>query len=224
MKKIFLILVCIFGLSFNASAAVVKPGEKVHYKLVQLGFKVGEATLTFVGEQTYQNQKAILIIFDSQWFNSFDEERIYLDSNTYKPLAVQRDLNILGNKEKIQELYSGNQVKILKNAGDKQSEQTIDKAGGIDNIYAFIYRYRQSGEFKMNDRFEVHLPTKDITIKMVKRVALSAAGKKYNAFYMESDPAKYKLWFDSSEQKIPLRISGSVGVANTVMVMTKYEN
>ena len=224
MKKIFLVFLCLIGLSFDVSAAVVKPGEKIHYNLVQTGLKMGEATLTFVGKQKYQKQNVVLIMFRAKGFNFLDEEKIYLDSTTYMPVAVERNLNIFGSKEKIKESYLKDQVKIVKNAGGKSSEQTIDKAGGIDNIYAFIYRYRQSGGFKMDDHFDVHLPTKDITIKMVKQVPLGVAGKKYNAFYMESDPAKYKLWFDSSEKKLPLRISGAVGIANTAMIMTGYEN
>ncbi len=208
----------------NASAQAFKSGEKIYYNVVQMGLKIGEASLTFVGEVEYQQQKAVLIVFHAKGFNFYDEEKIYLNPSTLKPVAVLRDLNIFGNKEKIEEGYSDGHLKIVKNVGSSQSEQSIDKKGGMDNIYAFIYRYRQEGNFKLSDSFDVHLPTKDIMIKMIKQVPLKIAGEKYNAFYMESNPAKYKIWFDSSDKKLPLRISGAIGVANTVMVMTKYEN
>jgi hypothetical protein len=218
--RIFLLCVMMLGFSLPASADAIKPGEKIYYNITKMGMKMGEATLTFVGEQSYKDQKAVLIIFNAKGFNFFDEEKIYLDPKTYKPIAVERDLNIFGKKEKIQEVYTEGHVKVLK---EGQPEQTIDKAGWMDNIYGFIYSYRQTGAFKKDDRFAVRLPTKDVTIKMIKQTPLTAAGNKYNAFYMESDPSQYKLWFDASVHKLPLRISGSVGVANTVMTMTKYE-
>ena len=219
-----LILILFVLFQSVVSAAPFEPGEKIRYNVSQLGLKVGEATLTFVGEQTYQEQKTVLILFHAKGFNFFDEEKIYLNPQTYKPIVILRDLNIFGRKEKIQELYSNGHIKIIKNAQGKSSEQSIDKAGEIDNIYAFIYRYRQTGEFKIKDRLSVHLPTKDITIKVAKQTALNTAGKKYSAFYMESEPTQYRLWFDTSDRKLPLRISGAIGVANTVMAMTGYEN
>ncbi|MBF0489385.1 MAG: DUF3108 domain-containing protein [Candidatus Omnitrophica bacterium] len=218
-------MLCVVGASSTVLAQAFKPGEKITYNVLQMGVKVGEATLTFVGEKAYENQKALLIVFQSKGLTFFDEEKIYLNPLTFKPLAVERDLDIFGNKEKINERYSQGSVKIFKDAAGKRIEQTIDKAGGMDNIYAFIYRYRQSGAFKMNERFDVHLPTKDITIQLKRQVDLNnIAGQNYRAFYMESDPAKYKLWFDASDKKLPLRISSAIGMANTVMVMTGYEN
>lgn len=208
----------------SVSAEGIKAGEKIHYNVLQMGMKLGEATLTFKGEESYEGRPAVLIVFLAKGFNFFDEEKIYVDPVTYKPFLVERDLNIFGSKEKIREVYAPGQVKIIKtSASGTQSEQTIDKDGLMDNIYAFIYAYRQTGLFSMQDRFKINLPTKDVVIRMVRQVPLSAAGQRYNAYYMESDPAKYKLWFDSSKDKLPLRISGAIGVANTSMVMTKYE-
>jgi len=213
------------GISFSAMAdEVYEAGETIYYNILQMGLKVGEATLNYVGPQSYNGQDVVLIIFSAKGFNFYDEERIYLTPDSLKPVEILRDLNIFGHKEKIQEQYLPNQIKVTKTEGSKASEQIIDKKGDIDNIYAFIYRYRQSGDFKINDLLDIHLPTTDVKIKLTKETVIAAGGKKYKSYYMESDPAKYKLWFDASDSKLPLRISGSVGVANTSMVMTKYEN
>jgi hypothetical protein len=40
---------------------------------------------------------------------------------------------------------------------------------------------------------------------------------------MQSQPTRYKIWFDSSERKLPLRITGTIGFINSVMTMTGYE-
>ena len=212
-------LILIVTLSTACLAGVIKPGEKIRYKIVKLGIKAGEASLTFVGPRIYRRHQTILIIFQAKGFNFFDEEHIFVDPKGLMPLFVERNLNIFGKKEKITEEYTSGHVKIIKG----KEQQTIDKAGNIDNIYAFIYRYRQQGTFKLDETFDIPLPTKDVKIKLVKQESLNVAQKKYDAFYMESDPADYKIWFDASEKKIPLRINGAIRMASADMVMIKYE-
>ena len=67
------------------------------------------------------------------------------------------------------------------------------------------------------------LPTKDLKIRLVKRVVLKINGKFYDSYYMQSRPVRYKIWFDTSEHKWPLRITGTIGLINSVMTMTGYE-
>jgi len=64
-------------------------------------------------------------------------------------------------------------------------------------------------------------PSKEGVIKKVKPI--KGGGKKYNAYFLESDSKKYRMWFDFSSAKIPLRIDGAVGFGNTKMIMNKYE-
>jgi hypothetical protein len=82
---------------------------------------------------------------------------------------------------------------------------------------------RQKGGFKTGEVLDVRLPTQDFKIELVKQVSFKAAGQTYDSFYMESKPPQYKLWFDAGSKKLPLRISGSMGVANTTMTMTDYK-
>ena len=67
------------------------------------------------------------------------------------------------------------------------------------------------------------LPTKDFKVRLVNRVILKIGEKSYDSYYMQSQPAKYKIWFDSSVHKWPLRITGTIGFINSVMTMTGYE-
>ena len=204
-------------------AAPFKPGEKIHYNVSQLGLKVGQATLTFVGSQEYRGHQTIRIDFHAQGFNFLDHEQIYLAPETLRPLFVERDLNIFGSRENIVEEYSPGQVKIVKKASGKIIQQVIDKKEWMDNIYAFIYRYRLSGKFELNDTLDTNLPTKSIKIKLLRKEAVVAARTRYNTYYLESDPAQYRIWFEDSDKKIPLRIKGSIGLTNTSMMMTGYE-
>ncbi len=218
MRTIILLCGLLIGSAWQ-SAWGQEVGEQIHYNLTQMGIKAGEATLTFNGKVKIKDQETIYIDFVAQGMNFQDHEKIYLDPQRLKPLIVERDLNIFGKKEKIVEFYSQGKLKIVKTVGNKTTEQVIDKAGWMDNIYAFIYRYRQSGKFQINETLSINLPTKDIKIVLVKKDTLTIGDKTYDVLYMQSKPSKYKIWFETSSKKLPVRISGAVGFGNTAMVM-----
>ncbi len=200
-----------------------KKGETIKYSVKKLAFKAGDATLTYHGQQNVDGREVCLIVFKADGFNFYDEEKIYMDAKTYAPIVVERDLNIFGKKEKITEEYLEGKIKITKIVKGKKTVETMTKKGQIDNIYGAIYHYRQTGTFKVGDEMMLRLPTMDVTLKLAKTVKIDAGGKKYDAYYMESVPAKFMVWFDTSPKRIPLRINGSVGMANTVMTMTEYK-
>ncbi len=200
-------------------------GEKITYAIKKMGVKAGEASLIFHGLTRIDNKEVYLIEFRANALNFLDEEKIYIDPKTFYPLIVKRDLNIWGKKEKISEEYwpEKGQVKITKNSGGKITEQTIEKKEALDNIYSFIYRYRSRGQFQIGDTLSMHLPTKDVLLKLKEITKLKAAGKQFEAYYMKSEPAQYEVWFDKSDKKIPLQINGAVGFGDTAMVMVKYQ-
>ncbi len=200
-------------------------GEEVHYEIKNLGIRAGEATLTYEGIVDYRGQKFFLIIFRAEGLNFFDEEKIYASTKDFYPVFVQRDLNIWGKKEKIEEQYwpQKGQIKIIKDLNGKKEEQVIEKEGLIDNIYCFIYRYRAQGDFELGEYFTIHLPTKDVKITLKKETTVRTAGGAYTAYYMQSNPSQYKVWFGKSAKKKPLRINGSIGLSATSMTMMDYK-
>lgn len=202
-----------------------KEGEKVIYDIKSMGVRAGEAVLTFHGVQKLHGKNFYLITFKASAVNFFDEEKIYADIETFYPLIVLRDLNIWGKKEKIKEEYDAQKgiIKITKNHGRKTTEQVIKKSGMIDNIYCFIYRYRKDGKFDPGDSLVIHLPTTDVTIDLVKLTKLKTANEIFDAYFMETVPPKYKVWFGTGEEKIPLRINGSVGISAASLTMRSYE-
>ncbi len=200
-------------------------GEKITYSIKQLGFKAGEAVLSFEGLAAKDDKDFMLIVFKAEGMNFLDLEKIYADPKTLLPQIVVRSLNIFGKKEQITEYYEpqNGKVRVVKTADGKITEQVVVKKGLLDNIYCFIYRTRRDAEFKVGDIMAINLPTMDLQIKLEEKKNLTAAGKKYESFFMQSTPSKYKLWFDVSRQKIPLRIDGAVGIGNTTMTMKSYE-
>ncbi len=211
--------------SAMARPAPFKPGETIRYAIKQSGVKVGEASLVFQGPADAGGKKSVLIVFTSKGFNFLDEERIFLDPDTFLPRMVVRNLNIFGRQENITEEYdpAAGGIRITKTAQGKTTVDVLAKPGVIDNIYGFIYRYRRQGEFNKGETFAMRLPTLDVTMQDVGDMSFNAAGKTYTAALMRSVPAKYSVWMDKSDQRLPLRIAGAVGIANTVMIMTGYE-
>jgi hypothetical protein len=199
--------------------------ETIQYSIRQLGFD-GEASLTMAGPRDHKGYKTLLIVFKANGVNFSDEENIYVDPVTYKPLFVERNfsLSVFG-QGKISEDYvsSKGEILITKTDGDRVTKQVINKEGDVDNIYGFIYRYRKEGSFKIGDVLNMTLPTRDLKIELVKRVNIKIGGKYYDSYYMQSQPVRYKIWFDSSKRKWPLRITGTIGFINSVMTMTGYE-
>jgi hypothetical protein len=216
MRKLYLSLMfCLLPVLVHA--------ETMTYNIKQFGINFGKATLTIDEKTNFEGKPAVMVHFKADGFNFYDEEKIYLNPETYKPFVVLRDLNILGNKEKITEHYSNGKIEINKEAGGKKTKQTLNIKGDVDNIYGFIYRYRKQGSFKKGDTLDVVLPTQKLKIKLIKETKFNAMGKNFDTFYMESEPAQYKIWFDAGEKKLPLRINGSVGAAGGVMTMTDYK-
>lgn len=236
MKKFYLIsgiflsalmLTCEQGCADKTEkiAAPSNVGEKISYAIRKMNVKAGNATLVFNGPAKLDTRDTMLITFTADGLNFFDEEKIYVDPKTYFPVRVQRDINIWGKKEKITEDYfpGEGRVNITKVAGGKTTQSEIKKPGNIDNIYAFIFRYRRSGTFKLGEELLLKLPTQDVKLKLEEITDIKAADRNYSAFFMKSDPPKYQVWFDASDKKIPLRINGAVGFGSTAMMMTEYQ-
>ena len=199
-------------------------GETITYDITKIGFKVGEAVLTYAGPRHVQCRDVILVTLVSKGPAFFDREAIYLDPATFLPLRVERAVRFPGKKETIVEYYdqARGRARIVKTARGTITERVIEKGRPIENIYGFIYRYRSSGEFHVGEKRGVHLPTRDVTFTLAGKEKFNAAGTVYEAYAMESMPAQYRVWFDVGAAKIPLRIDGAAGLGKTAMTLRLY--
>ena len=110
-----------------------------------------------------------------------------------------------------------------KTAGKNIFRQTIKRKDKVDNIYCFIYRYRDKGTFKTGDTLSINLPTQNVHISLTSRDKVKTGNEAHDAFYMETQPRKYRVWFADDAHKTPLRIDGAVGFGSTSLIMTAYE-
>lgn len=208
-----------------AVAAPFVPGEVIYYNVKQLGVKVGTASLAFKGDVYAEGKKFTLVVFTAQGPTFYDEERIFLDHQTFLPVRVMRDLNIFGNKESIMEEYDQAQgeVRITKVADGKTTSQAISKPAPVENLYGFLYRTRQDGAVSVGKSLEMRLPTLTVRLDGIEAMKFKAAGETFTAVMMKSVPSKYTIWFDTGAHRLPLRIAGALGLSNTVMTMTGVE-
>ena len=206
------------------AAAPFAAGEVIRYAVKMAGIKAGEATLAFKGETDRDGKKCTLIMFSATGFNFLDDERIYVDGQTFLPELVVRDLNIFGLKATITEEYdqAAGTIKVTKVANGATTVQVLEKKGPIDNIYGFIYRYRVHGGLNQEEEFRISLPTHDVTIAGVKDVEFAAAGKTYPAILLRSVPPQYSIWMDRGPERLPLGIAGAFGIENVVMTMVGH--
>ncbi len=202
-----------------------KTGEEIRYNVKKFGVKAGTATLRFEGQTQLNGKSAYLIVFTVKGLNFFDEERIYVDPYSFLPIQVDRDVNVFGKEEKITEVYDhqAGQVVLTKKKGDREVQETIEKQGKIENIYGFIYRYRRDGSFGEGETIKLSLPTKDMSFQLEGKEKISLGRKQYEAYIMESHPRQFRVWFDESPKKIPLRIDGAMGFGQTSMVLAQYD-
>ena len=209
----------------TAQAAAFRPGEVIRYAVKQGFIKAGEATLEFRGETYRDGRKYTLIIFNAKGFNFRDEERIFVDGKTFLPQLVLRDLNIFGSVENIMEEYdqAAGTIRITKVAGGRSSDQLIQKKGPVENIFAFLYRYRLQGDLDPKASFSLNIPTMDLTMSGEKERVFNTAGTAYPALLISTVPAKYSIWMDKGLHHLPLRIGGAIGIANTMMTMIEYK-
>jgi len=220
--------ILIFGLSQKTWAQEnfrsISLGETFRYAIKKFGMKAGEASLT-LNREKLDNRDFYLITFRAKAPNFFDEEKIYLDPQSFYPVIVKRDLNIFGKKEKITEIYDKQkgQILIRKELKGEVKEQTLHRQGPIDNIYCFLYRLRRGKAIAIGDSFSMNLPTRTVKIKVVEETKLKVLNKAFQAFYLESDPQQYKIWFDTSPQRIPLRIDGAMGLISTSLVLSDFQ-
>lgn len=223
-----MLLSTIASMSFAEDGVTMNPADReltIFFDIKKFGLTVGESSL-IAKKARLNNRDAILIVFTAKAPQFYDEEKIFLDSNTYLPMIVLRDINLFGTKEIIREEYDQNkyELKIIKQVKNRTIENVIKSHAPIENIYGFIYRYMHSGKFEKGESLNLNLPTKNVQMKLTKkdelRLKTIASGKKtFQAYYFESQPKQFKIWFQDRPIHVPLRIDGSLGFGKTYMVM-----
>jgi len=209
---------------FASAEQSFSPGERITYSIKKYGVRVGKATLIFHGLIQRGSRKLLLIEFNATSLNFLDREEIYADPRTFFPVMVKRDLNIWGKKEQIIEYYDAQagKVTIEKHAGSSVTQEIIKHDYPLENIYCFLYKFRAAKTFPPKTAVRLNLPTAQVLLKVRERTSIRMAGKRHQAFFLQSQSKEYRLWFADDQRRTPLRIDGAIGLGSASLMMTSY--
>ncbi|MCA9401976.1 MAG: DUF3108 domain-containing protein [Candidatus Omnitrophica bacterium] len=206
------------GKSFSA-------GERILYNLEKFGVNVGKASIEFHGTVQKESRSLVYIRFLADGLNFYDEEKIYLDPETYLPQIVERDVDIFGKKEKIREEYFHSQdyIQITKHSKGDVTRQEFPVKGPVENLYGFIYRYRREGAFEVGAETRMNLPTQDVFLSIVAKEPLKVNDHVYETYFFKGQPKRVRVWFEDSQNKFPVRIDGTLGLLKAKMTFISVE-
>lgn len=168
----------------------------------------------YLGRQTIDGRdlEVLSVSSDTKILSLFDltsSERVYLDSKTYLPYKVERDILLYGKKELITEYYYQDEgyVKIERtNANEATKEEIYQQDKPIHNILALLYFFPDNVPFEDGTWLNYNLPTQKIRVKMVRERLLSASGKEEDTYFLLGRGAKrFSLWLDK-KNRLPLRL------------------
>ncbi len=195
----------------NVSGNVFKDKEKIKFGAYSKGIKIGSGSLVYLGAETLEKEEVQHIVLEVSTFSLRDKEGIFATPDFAKPVKVERDLRVLGKNESIVEAYSPDKktVTVTKRVdGGQPTAQVIKSQESLDNVILFIYRLRNDEELKVGKIYKINLPTQkfDLIVKDIRKIKVPLGS--FEAYFLESSPAKYKIWLSSQKERTPLRIQG----------------
>ena len=215
----------VFQVSFTAKGFQFTDVERIYLDPKTFYPVAIERDVNFFGkkEQIIETYDAAGNVHIKKYHVESVTEDIKQKADAGKRKVTEKQDTTLGTYERtIEEPAGPGIVKIKKYSGKAVEEQTISKENRLENIYGFLYRCRFSGTFELGEQMQVSLPTKDLTLRLIKTVKLQLEKENFDTYYLQSKPKQYQIWFDAGEKKIPLRIDGAVGFGKTSMVMKSY--
>ena len=194
--------------------------EKFRYGIYLTGFKIGESTISFEGIKELNGRDVVFITMESKAPSFYDYEEIYGSVDDFTPLLVKRKVRMLGEDIQITEEYDQENKKVTITRKSKETKvQTISSEKQLNNIILFLFYLRTKKRLEIGEKIAFNLPTKSLEMVISKTTSIKTPKGRFEAYYLESSPSKYRAWFSSDEDLIPLRIDGAVGFGNTRLVI-----
>jgi len=216
--KILLLFLVGFSLStfsFSSAESIekrFKNKEKLAYKIYFNGVPSGKIEWRYLGRQKIKEGEVevIYLVADTkilELLNLTSREKVFLDSKTYLPLRVERNLVVFGKKELITESYDQVAGKVsIKKKNSKVTEEVLVQDKPIHNILDLLYFFPQGIELKPDGWMEFNLPTQKVKIKLAGERSLKTNGSSKDTYLLIGRGARrFNLWLDK-EKRLPLRL------------------
>jgi len=176
------------------------------------GVPTGKIEWQYLGKEIVNGRNAEVIFINSdtnilKLLNLESKEKVFIDSATYLPLKVERDVVFFGKKELIKEVYNQEtgEIAITKSNSAKQ-EAFLHQKKPIHNILSLLYFFPKDIDLVKGKILYFNLPTQRITIQMLyeKDIAFGK-GKKDIYFLSGKGDKRFNLWLDKKD-RIPVKM------------------
>jgi len=188
-----------------------KGKSKLTYGVYFNGLAVGSLEWEYLGKEKLGKKEADIVSLNSctkilALFNMQGDERVFIDSSTHLPLKVERDIICFGKREVIKEIYNQDQGYVeVTNSRVKETE-CFQQDTPIYNILALLYFFPEGLKLEKGKRVIFNLPTRKVTIKIVKERKISTTNGKRDAYLLVGRGGKrFNLWLDKKD-RLPLKV------------------
>ncbi|MBD3263883.1 MAG: hypothetical protein GF375_02125 [Candidatus Omnitrophica bacterium] len=206
----------ITGMSFAQDSEIEERfggKDKLRYKVSFNGIPSGYIQWNYLGQKKVNGKEAAILKVTSDakilgFLDITSEEVVYLATESFLPLKVERDLSVFGKEETITEIYNQDEgyIKIVKVSDGQKNVNKIEQASPIHNVLALIYFFPEGIDLKDEEWKVFNLPTRKLRIKMVEeRVLNTPRGKEDTYFLLGRGGKRFSLWLDK-ETLLPLRL------------------
>jgi hypothetical protein len=155
-----------------------------------------------------------------------DAEDVLGELDFSAPVRVERKVRLMGRDESISEDYAVDKktVTIAKSVNNGPAKtEAIRSESGLGNVLLLIYFLRNDSTMQEGKVYRICLPTQkfDLFVKGKRKIRVPLGV--FDTFYIESKPAKYKIWLSSDANRTPVRIQGFVPVGMVYLAATSVE-
>jgi hypothetical protein len=192
---------------------VFPDGERLRFGVYSNGIKAGEGEMLYVGVDEASGAPLQHLLFRVSTFSVRDQEDILGTIDFLAPVRVKREVRVFGKDESIQEAYAPDHrsVTIHKTVKGKAVEDNkIASQNDLGNVLLLVYRLRNDPSLAVGRSYDINLPTQQFKIKVMDKRMLKAPLGRFEVYYLESTPPKFKIWLKTTPDRLPLRIQGLI--------------
>ena len=206
----------------------LQKNKKFLYKVSFNGIPSGYIEWEYLGKETILDDKEAYVLEVSsdtkilKLLNLASKEQVFLDSQTYLPLWVKRDIVFFGKKELIEEIY--NQEKgyvVIKRSNSKTNEDILYQKKPIHNILELLYFFPLGVELNCGKWMTFNLPNQKVQIKLIGEKKIVSGENTLDTYFLIGRGAKrFSLWLDKGD-RLPLRLEIILPVGKVIILRTE---
>ncbi|UCG34586.1 MAG: hypothetical protein JSW17_03540 [Candidatus Omnitrophota bacterium] len=214
IKIILIAIFCIVGAGWVYPGGIEKRFNgkgKLTYKVYFNGLPAGSLEWEYLGKEKLGDKEAEVVGLNSctkifKFFNMQGDERVFLDSSTYLPLKVERDIVCFGKRELIEEIYNQDEGYVEVSNSRLKDIKCFRQDKPIHNILALLYFFPEGVKLEKGKQIYFNLPTRTVKVKVASERMLSTRRGKRPVYLLVGRGGKrFNLWLDK-EERLPLRV------------------